>query len=63
MQLNEEEIEEKYGANSLAPEMTDEMYKLVHQVFMYECASLFNRYAPIEIGFQVLQTRNWAKDI
>ena len=39
MQLNEEEIEEKYGENSLAPEMTDEMYKLVyvHQAFMYEC--------------------------
>ena len=29
LQLNEEEIEEKFGEGSLEPEMTDEMYKLV----------------------------------
>jgi len=35
VQLNEEEIEEKYGENSLAPEMTDEMYKLVFKCFKH----------------------------
>ena len=39
LQLNEEEIEERYGPDSLEPEMTDEMYKLV-----CDCSSYLRTY-------------------
>ena len=42
LQLNEEEIEEKYGKDTLEPEMTDEMYKLVRAPILIQNGFTFS---------------------